>query len=160
MAKRKKKKAKKVFDFQEQLEVGNRGETLFARQYALLNPIKTQDRKFDFVLNDGKLVEVKTDTYSMSRTENFFMEYFSNIDDAKLGGPWRAANDNVDYFVYFFLPQKTFFWFDSKKLVSYLDKMLETYTPMRILNKGWTTLGYLVPREDVRDLVIKEETCK
>lgn len=94
----------------------------------------------------------------MDRTPNFFMESVGSISSGKPGGPWRAALDDVDYFVYMFIKQKKCFWFNSKELAEFLDGYCANLKPVSIQNKTWTTLGYLVPRSAVKHLVVKESS--
>jgi hypothetical protein len=149
----------KLFDFDEQLNVGNDGESVFAKHYARLKPVKSTDRKIDFILGDGRSVELKTDTYDMEKTPNFFMEIFGDIDAEKIGGPWRAMQDGVDLFVYFFPKNKTFFWFKTVALCRKLDELVaqQNLTPKEIRNKGWSARGYVVPRNLLKSVCIKED---
>jgi len=140
-----------TFNFKEQLSVGGAGEEFFLSLYPKLK--KADGIKYDFELN-GKTVELKTDTYYMKNTPNFFMEKYSSVESKKLGGPWRAANDSVSYFVYMYVKDKKCFWFDSKELTEYLDVYIKEQKPriMEIENTSWTTLGYLIPRKAVEHL--------
>lgn len=148
-----------IFDFDTQLGVGNDGESDFQKHYRSLRPKKSNDRKIDFVLNTGKTVELKTDTYDMDKTPNFFMEMFGNIDDGKIGGPWRAMQDSVDFFVYYFPKNKTFFWFETVKLCGLLDQIVAAgLQPKEILNKGWKARGYAVPRSSVTSALLRQDT--
>lgn len=111
-----------MFQFKDQLTVGGSGEELFLSLHPWLN--KADGIKYDFDRN-GKSVELKTDTYSMAKTPNFFMERYSDVDRATNGGPWRAAYDNVTYFVYMFLPEQKCFWFAPRPLVQFLDEYVQ-----------------------------------
>jgi len=139
-----------MFQFKDQLSVGGSGEALFLSLHPWLN--KADGIKFDFE-RDGKSVELKTDTYSMKRTPNFFMERYSDTERGTLGGPWRAARDNVDFFVYMYSVERQCFWFNSKELVSFLDEYCKSKRLVEIPNKSWVTTGYLVPRSAVEHLV-------
>ena len=144
----------KVFSFQKQLNIGNVGETLFLRFYKNLNPSKSEDRTYDFNLGDGTTVEVKVDTYD---SPNFFMERYGNIEKMTDGGVFRAAKDGVTHFVYLFINEMTFYWFDSAQLVNFLNKNLDNYQSRNIANRTWTTFGYLVPRVDIESLALKKD---
>lgn len=143
-----------TFDFDKQLTVGNSGESLFLKYYKKLGPVKSKDWFCDFVLKDKKTVEIKTDTYDMNKTNNFFMEMFGNITESKMGGPWRGMQDGVDYFVYYFLNNNTFFWFDTSILCNRLDELIsrDNIQPKDIRNKSWITRGYLIPRIKLIDI--------
>ena len=146
----------KVFSFKEQLGVGATGERMFIEFYG---GTPSEDRKYDISHTDGK-IELKTDTYSMEKTGNFFMEKFGSIEDSKIGGPWRAAQDDIDFFVYFYVTDKTFFWFKSKQLVEFLEKYTATLKAKTVRNKAYTTLGYAVPREALEHILFRKDVLK
>lgn len=150
----------RTFDFDEQLSVGNRGESDFIKFYSSMKPIKSQDRSIDFVLANGKTVELKTDTYDIERTPNFFMEIFGDITESKIGGPWRALQDGVTFFVYYFPKNRTFFWFDTVVLCRRLDDIVSrnSLLPKEIKNKGWSARGYAVPRAELIDIEYQRDT--
>lgn len=141
------------------MNVGNVGETLFLTSYKESRKAqKTDGRIFDFLVDEGKSVELKTDTYPMLKTPNFFMEQFGNIDTLALGGPWRAQKDNVDYFVYLFLTDKTFFWFEPESLCALLDPVIRTMKPRIIDNRTWKAQGYPIPRELCESICVAKNT--
>lgn len=148
-----------VFDFDKQLSVGNEGETHFRQYYADLHPIKSDDTRFDFVIDKNRSVELKTDTYDMEATPNFFMEMFGDAVKGKMGGPWRALQDNVDFFVYYFPKNRTFFWFEPITLCSLLDDIIAQgqLEPKEIKNKTWSAIGYIVPREALQSVLIRKD---
>lgn len=152
--------SKKLFDFQKQLNIGNQGEQDFIKFYPELSPVKSVDRKFDFILGNNLTVELKTDSYNMMNTENFFMERFSDMQKRTLGGPWRAKRDRVRYFVYYYSQNGTFFWFETDQLCDVLKKEIATkkYKPKIIRNKGWNAKGYTIPREKLKHIILKEHT--
>lgn len=140
-----------MFQFKDQLSVGANGESVFHALYPKLE--KADGIKFDFSYKN-KSVELKTDTYSMAKTPNFFMERYSDVERGTNGGPWRAAYDNVDYFVYMYLKERKCFWFNPKALVAFLDTYVKGKSQVSIPNKTWTTTGYLVPRTVVSKFVL------
>ena len=142
----------KTFNFQSQHAIGNIGERLFLEYYKQAS--KTDGRKFDFLIGE-KSVELKTDTYPMEKTPNFFFEKYGNIATQALGGPWRAKDDNVDYFVYLFIADKKFFWFEPAPLCAFLDNYIVDLKPKIIDNRKWSTLGYAVPREVCEPFLIE-----
>lgn len=148
--------SKKVFNFKTQMAVGDKGEKSFVESYPELAPVKSDDRAIDFHLKDGKSVELKTDDYAMEATENFFMEITSH---GKVGGPYRAKQDDVDYFVYYFIKNKTFFWFDTMKLCDALDAIIpvKKLKLKTIRNHGWEAQGYAVPRESLEHVLMRKD---
>lgn len=150
----------KTFSFNEQLEIGDVGEKHFKEHYANLGPVKSDKYEVDFFLKNGKSVELKTDSYDMEATDNFFMEMISDINSGKLGGVFRAKQDNVDLFVYYFLKNKTFFWFDVNKLHQRVEDLILTnkYKIKSIKNRRWTTQGYALPRSKFEDIIAIKQT--
>jgi hypothetical protein len=149
---------KRTFYFNAQNNIGKAGEKLFCSFYANLNPSTTDGIKHDLVVENGKTVEIKTDTYSMEATPNFFFERYGNDKTLKPGGPWRAVEDGIDYFVYFFLQDKTFFWLDPVKLTRFLDKYTQDLKPKTVQNKGYSSIGYCVPREVCEELFLRVDS--
>lgn len=149
----------KIFGFKNQLNVGDIGEKDFAVYYKELSPAKSDDRAIDFHLNTGESVELKTDTYPMVKTPNFFFETVGNTNSGKLGGPFRAKEDGVKLFVYYYLSDKQFFWFDSKKLCALIEKMISTnkFKIKVIKNKTWETHGYALPREEFSKILVRHD---
>lgn len=155
----------KYFNFDDQSRIGDIGESTFVRVYGELGPKKSEeDRRIDFFLSDGKTVELKTDSYDMEKTPNFFMEQLTVTGNtSNLGGPWRAKEHNIDYFVYYFLKNGVFFWFTPVTLCEFLDKYIEEHKlrPITIPNKDrrggyYEALGFKIPRDSVKPVLIKE----
>ncbi len=146
------KQSNKVFGFQDQLKIGNKGENSFVKYYKDRGAKKVKTRDFDITIDNDKKVELKTDSYKMEKTANFFFERYRNAEKAP-GGPWQSKEKGCHYFVY----DKTFFWFDNDKLCKFLDKIIKNYEPKQIRNKGWACIGYAIPREIVKHLVIQED---
>lgn len=155
----------KVFNFNDQRRIGDVGESDFIKIYEDLKPIKPEkDLRVDFTLSDGKTVELKTDSYDMAKTVNFFMEQFTvSGKNSKLGGPWRTKEDKIDFFVYYFLNNKVFFWFSPISLCQFLDKYIveNKLKPISIPNRdnkggNYEAIGFKIPRESLKEIMIKE----
>jgi hypothetical protein len=145
------------FDFRQQLRVGDNGEADFVKYYKNLAPKKSTNRKIDFYLGDGTTVELKTDSYDMNKTANFFMELYSDMETGAIGGPWRALRDELDFFVYYFPRNQTFFWFTTGLLVARIDLLISQhkYTLRTIRNKDWSGQGYTIPRELLEEVLFR-----
>ena len=144
---------KDVFSFEEQLKVGDRGEALFLKNYpAELEIFK--GREYDFICKKTKdKIEIKSDTYDINKTEFFFFERYSDVHKETPGGPWRTYKDKVDRFCYVFVNNNKCFEFaDVKSLIKRLEWLTKKMGLVYIKNRGWTTAGYKIKREDVRDL--------
>lgn len=137
-----------IHDFSKSLEWGQAGEIEFIKLWPELT--RENGREYDFILPNGETVELKTDNYDMQRTENFFMERWSSWADKKPGGVWQSK---ATYFVYYFIKNQTAFVFDTIKLRHYLDT--QKYGGIQIKNKGWTTVGFKVPRKELESFIIK-----
>lgn len=144
-----------TFKFKTQLSVGDSGEKLFLEHYPKKIQLYT-GREYDFdCLETGRKLELKTDTYPMIKTPNFFMERYSDSDKKSNGGPWRAAADSVDDFFYMFVSDRVWFHFANPvALVEKLDKIIKDkkLKPMSVMNIKWRTVGYKILRSDVSDL--------
>ena len=152
------KDSKKVFGFQKQLKIGDKGEKFFLKCYKNRGAKKVKIRDYDITIDDEQKVELKSDQYRMDETENFFFERYGNDNNMTNGGPWSALDNNVKYFVYCFVYDKTFFWFETNKLCEFLDNEIENHKPKRIRNNGWASIGFAIPREKVQHLVIQQDT--
>lgn len=149
----------KTFNFQNQFSVGDTGEQMFVDFYKLRQARKSEgDRSYDILVDESSKVELKTDTYSMDATGNFFMERYGNDSNDKPGGPWRSLEHKIDFFVYFFITNKTFFWFKPGEICPVLDEFILDKKPKRINNKSWVTIGYTVPREMLDKYLIQKDT--
>ncbi len=146
----------KAFDFKDQLGVGDKGESLFALKYPR-ELAKYEGREYDFTVKaTGQKLELKTDTYSMEKSNNFFMERFSDVTSQKPGGPWRADQDKIDIFCYLFAMNNTWFEFtDMPGLVKELERIVKPRDFIYIKNKGWTTGGYKVNRKALEPFYTK-----
>ena len=80
-----------------------------------------------------------------------------------MGGPWRSKDHKVDYFVYYYMNDKVFFWFEPKSLCKRLDSYIKknSVKPISIPNrngKGETfrSYGYKIPRDCVVSVLLQE----
>lgn len=142
-----------MFNFQAQLTVGSRGEELFLERYPdklAIHPHNAYD--FD-CLTTGRKIELKTDTYNINKTNNFFMERYSDVHRQSPGGVWQSAEKGVDVFCYYFVRHNIWFQFnDLPELITRLEDLTARQGLVYIKNKGWVTAGYTVPRDDLADL--------
>jgi hypothetical protein len=137
--------------FKKSLSIGQMGETLyFAASNGTLE--RLDGRKADFrVMSSDDLVELKTDSYSMS-TGNFFIERYSDVNKKSPGGPFQASANGCKYFDYFYVQDLAIFRFNTEELCQWIKEHEAELKPMNIGNTTWTTQGYLVKRELVKHL--------
>lgn len=135
-----------AFNFKTQLRTGDIGEALFYQAHGG-TLAKEDGRKNDFkcLVTDG-FVELKTDSYSMAKTLNFFFERYSDKEKGTPGGPWQALANGNEWFCYFYVSDLTYFKFKTSELVAALEEVIPLIEPKDIPNKTWTTQGYAVPR--------------
>ncbi len=141
-------------NFKKDLERGKRGEALLVEHCHLsLQPNKDPDeRRWDYESASGLKVEIKSDYWPTS-TGNFFMEFYSDIARKKPGGPWRAYQDEVDVFIYFYPKERVYYYFRNiEALCERLNQLLDKFDGIVVHNTRWQTLGYKVPREELADL--------
>ena len=147
--------SKKIFDFKTEMNKGDKGELEFLKYYP--KAVKHPTREHDFDL-DGKKIELKSDFYTFEDTDNFFIERYSDYDKLKDGSVWQSAH--CDYFVYYFINEGVFFWFDMTKFRKFLDEYIKNKSYVLIRNRAWTALGYKVPRDICKDFIIKQDNFR
>ena len=146
----------KQFDFNTQLKLGDEGETIFEKLYGhtFSKNNSTNVMLPDFVhKKTGALAEIKYDNSPKAQKDkdgyqlNFFIELFSNSKTLSLGGPFRAAQEGVDYYVYMFKEPFRIFLMDTVKLRDIAAELIHSdkYRVIPIKNKGWWTQGYALP---------------
>lgn len=149
------KQTNKLFLFDKQLKVGDQGEQFFLEHYPRKLEI-IKHRYCDFkVKTSNELIELKTDTYDMLKTSNFFFERYSDYNAQSPGSVWQSRPKNVSIFCYLFINNKTWFEFrDLDKLIDRLDNIINDKKLGKIFiqNRGWTTVGYKINRDDLKDL--------
>jgi hypothetical protein len=138
------------FNFKTQLKAGQLGEVLYLSAHPELT--RTDGMTADFLMDDGKGIELKTDFYTVEATPNFFMERWSVKEQEKPGGPWQSASKGVDYFAYFYVPSLVVYTFPVDRLLARLKELEPTLAPFPIKNSSYTTIGYRVARDLVQDL--------
>lgn len=142
-----------MWDFQQQLKVGSRGEELFLERY----PEKIEladDHYCDFrIKSDGRIIELKTDTYSIEKTDNFFIERWSDVHTRAPGGPWQANKYGASIFCYYFIRNNIWFQFeDIPALLERIEELTASAGLVYIKNRRWVTGGYKIKRADLEDL--------
>lgn len=140
----------KTFSMAAQLKKGKAAEKDFLERYGQGAIVRTDGRKGDLQVKWSRaIIELKTDFYSKST--NLFMERWSVMAEGdrqgKPGGPWQAASHDAGYYLYWFAETDELFVFRTAALVEYLEANLQSFRPCPVRNKGYTTLGYIVPKE-------------
>lgn len=141
--------SKKTFSMAAQLKKGKKAEKDFLEKYGQGAIVRTDGRKGDLQVKWSRaILELKTDFYSKST--NLFMERWSVVGDdtreGRPGGPWQSKGHASKYYLYWFPETDELFVFDTAVLVDYLEANLASFRPCPVRNKGYTTLGYIVPK--------------
>lgn len=145
----------KVFSFKEQLELGKKAESEFIKKYKGPKLHPHDGREYDFDREDGAKVELKTDTYDMDKTPNFFIERWSVVEKQKPGSVWQSYEKGVDVFVYYFINNGVYFEFDDlASLIFAVEAYVALAHPSEcvIKNKDYSGMGWRVPREVLQSL--------
>lgn len=139
-------------NFKSSLSKGQAGEELLLTLWPGL--IKLDGRRSDFKTSEGETVELKTDSYTVEKTANFFIELMSDIMKLKVGGPGQALKNGTTYFAYMYPASRVLYVFETTKLVKAMERLLisEQLVPCLIRNKSWVTLGVKVPRTLLKDI--------
>jgi len=95
-------------------------------------------------------MELKTDSYRMDFTPNFFLEVWSDFNRKKPGGVFRAQEDGCKVFAYLYIHDMILFLFDVDTLVKRMKEL--DIKPTYVENRSWTTAGLRVKRELLRDI--------
>lgn len=133
-----------------QLKKGKAAEKLFMERYGEGCFERTDGRKGDFRIkwSQAKL-ELKSDFYG--ETPNLFMERWSVAPTAdkpgKPGGPWQSLENGSKYYIYWCIELDVMYVFDVGGLVSGLEKMIDKMRQITVKNKGYETIGYLLPKK-------------
>lgn len=141
-----------VFKFKEQNDKGKIGEKNFLKFYEphfdkLEWLCEAEDKTGPDFRIGKKLVELKTDSYDMNKTDNFFIEYYSDEWKKTIGGPWQAREKGCDFFVYQFINHNYFVWFQlCDEFFAVLDEMRIKAGVARPPNPGYHSYGYKINR--------------
>jgi len=172
----------KVYDFPKDLvDKGHAAEAWFGAMYEQLLT-RTDGKSEDFILRAcGSKVELKSEFYVIGSPAGRAMEFrtamsipnpsdgwpttpflaverYSSMAAESPGGPWQAQAHGAKYYVHFYVGDGTICAFRTADILNFmkasLKENLRKYKPFWCNNPGYTTTGYLVPREAVKDLQI------
>ena len=157
-----------TFSFETQLKLGNEGEQLFYNKYKdYFEKNNSQNVMAPDFINKktGALAEIKFDNSTRAARDsnnlqkNFFVEMFSNSREMTLGGPFRAVEEGVDYYVYMFKEPFRIFIFDAVKFKNKAARIINKndFRELFIKNKTWYTSGYALPINLFEECRISDE---
>lgn len=142
-----------TWDMQTQLKKGKTGEEWLLANWPC--PLRRHElaRGPDFVDAKKRIIELKTDSYLMADTSNFFIERWSSQEAQTPGSVWQAIGKGCTTFVYLFIKDQVYFRFDDlPALARELDSLILGLKPFPVRNRGWTTVGFRVARTDLKHL--------
>lgn len=94
--------------------------------------------------------------------DNSLFEYNVYSDSSKktLGGPFRANEEGVDYYVYIFANPFKIHLLDVNKVKNTSCRLKNSgkYDKKYIPNKGYKTKGYPFPISEFKDCIVSEAT--
>lgn len=142
----------KQYGFRKQLLLGNEAEVSINLRFPSWK--RTDGRREDFVLPNGKTLELKSESRSVTATPNLALELHSSSGNP--GAIERAVAHGVHYICYMFA-NKDIFVYRSTELWQYLETNKSRYRNIKINNGSYLTTVVLVPRRDVAHLLCTQE---
>ena len=145
-------------NFKADLKRGKDAELLFLEKFPKLE--KLSGYTGDFKLQNGQVLELKTDFYSPLKWPNVIMERFSYAE--KPGGPWQAKDHGCSIFAYWFVNFDVLLLYPVDDLCSTLEKLIPEHK-IKLedkANKAHTTRFYRVDRKLLAHLLLSEEILK
>jgi hypothetical protein len=148
---------KPVPNFQADLSRGRIGELAFIHAcQGTVEPLDGREGDARVVGTRTKL-EVKSDSYDMDRTTNFFMEKYRSGN--RPGGVYQSLEHGCKYYIYIYVPNAEIFIFDCAALAERLDLLHDSrnLTLTSVGNGSYTTRGLKVHRDWVTDLMLNPD---
>lgn len=148
-------------EFRATARVGRAGEDAIARAYGGVRTKRGEPGDLTgvdlsaFGLGTACTVEVKTDTYDPRRTSCVFLErYTLRPDGSRIdGGPWRAAKEGVDVFVYYYVTDGlTLFTWELRQFVVKLGRTPRYRVRVGTQSAQYRALGHLIPRVELAEV--------
>jgi hypothetical protein len=145
----------KPADFKKDLKKGQDAEHNFFMKFQQ-HMTRTDGRRGDFLINKTEeILELKTDFYDPDSTPNIFIEKYSYQD--KPGGPFQSKEHGVSYYAYWFPKTDLLLLFNVDQLIKRIKKLEANLKTVSIKNKNYSTLGYLVDRNLLQDILLDPE---
>tara|TARA_B110000483_G_C17957474_1_gene450707 strand:+ start:152 stop:763 length:612 start_codon:yes stop_codon:yes gene_type:complete len=154
-----------MFQFNQQNNIGKRGEQLFLDHFPSWSANnQVQCTEPDFVDNYGRKAEIKFDVSERARRDaqgkqlNFFMETISNDRRNTVGGIFRAQKEQVQFFVYIFEQPLRIFVMDVDKALQKTQELVSSgkYRQCRIRNPHYFTIGYPLPISEFKACMVTD----
>lgn len=144
-------------NFQSDLARGRIGELAFI--HACEGTVEPLDgREGDAKIKGTRTkLEIKSDSYNMDKTPNFFMEKYRSGN--KPGGVYQSIEHGCKYYIYVYVPNSEIFIFDTRALADRLDLLHDSknLTLTSVGNGSYTTRGLKIHRDWVTDLMLTPE---
>ena len=149
---------KPVANFKKDLLRGKAAEDRFLQLYPNLK--KLDGYKGDFMLPDGRKLELKSDHYSPFKWSNVIIERYGSA--TKNGGPWQAKDHGCDIFAYWFCNHDLLLLYPIDKLIELVENLIvEQNIPLEDkINERHTTRFYRIKRIYLNNLLLDEDILK
>ena len=165
---------RQVHDFKKSVKYGDDGEYDVIDAWPDLFTIYPGE-EYDLDVFNGKTFELKNESsYTLqpgfpkphipTSTINFFIEVIGNKRRGNPGGPFRAYNDNINFYAHLFAHPSDRVLFLFRDLETLCDRcnmliaLLPKWNrdnPIPIYNTRHITLGYALPIKEFEDLFVK-----
>ena len=109
---------------------------------------RTDGRRADFIMPDGRTVELKTESRTTKETPNLALELESS--PGKPGAIERAVRDGVTFIIYWFADDK-YFVYQPSTLLAYLTLHNSKHRIIKVRNATYFTTVCLVPRDALKE---------
>ncbi len=145
-------------NFKKDLLRGKAAEDRFLQLYPKLKPL--DGFLGDFLLPDGRKLELKSDHYDPNKWPNVIIERYGS--GSKDGGPWQSLGHGCDIFAYWFCNHDLLLLYPLRELVLELEKLIDIYNiPLEDkVNIRHTTRFYRVKRDYLIHLLLDKDILK
>lgn len=132
--------------FQVSLKQGSDAERLFNELYPNLKRLsKSYEADFSYT-KDGVTKYYELKTSFLNNPRNFYIEKYSNPSIFRLGGPFKAKEQGIDYFIIWLKKEGKIFWFNTIKLINKIEDLIKAQIIKEVkLNKEKVATGFIVP---------------
>lgn len=158
-----------MYDFNAQLSIGKLAEDALDRYFSkwyTITPVsldqeltKGIDRIFDGA-NGRRTIEYKAD-FKSAKTGNAYLEYEVNSDNGKSKLGW-VEGSLADYVIYAIISEQTItqiYVLEPKILRDNLPNWKEQYRIVKCHNKGYHSVGVIVPLRQIREVALTAFYC-
>lgn len=158
-----------MYDFKTQLNIGKKAEltldSYFSRWYEI-TPVTLTDelnKGIDRIFNGAngqRTIEYKAD-FKSAKTGNAYLEYEVNSDNGKSKLGW-VEGSLADYVIYAIISEQIItqiYVLEPKVLRENLPSWKEQYRIVKCHNRGYHSVGVIVPLRQIREVALTAFYC-